>query len=231
MSPYLHQFTGTTSYEVVGKVVTPKDEGVNKLETAIWVSTVGLRACYAASGPMYVDSLVTFDGHCSAGPGPLEYRWTFGDGSAVVDWNADSVIVHHTYATAGQYSATLQVRVQGTSTTDDTTTIVTIVLPVTAVIRGPDYVSTSGTYYWSAWPSGGTAPYHYQWYYQRSGQSEDPVGSDSRSYSQWVTVEQNPYIFTLRVVVTDAAQRTGQATCHVQVGGDLRRPLIPPVCY
>ncbi len=230
MSPYRHVFTESQSYEVVGKVVSPADNGHDRLESAIWVSTVGLRACYAIGGALYVDSVLTFDGNCSAGPGPLEYRWTFGDGSPAVEWSADSVLVHHAYHASGPFTARLQVRVQGTQTEDDSTTALTILVPIATLIRGVNYVSGSGTYFWRAWPSGGTAPYHYQWYYQRAGEGEYQVGADSVAYGQWVGVEASEYHFTLRVVVTDGAFGSGQATCHVQVGGYPNRPLMPPVC-
>ena len=46
----------------------------------------------------------------SGGQAPLEYRWDFGDGTAVTAWSTTSNNISHTYASAGHYSVLVQVR-------------------------------------------------------------------------------------------------------------------------
>jgi PKD domain len=228
VSPLRHYFLGAYGYAVVGNPTAP--DGSSADQDTIWVATGPLTACLSTSGALRPDSLITFNAGCSVGAGPLEYRWTFGDGSPVVDWSVNNVVVHHAYASPGQYGATLQVRLQGTYAEDDTTTTLVIAAPLTAVIRGVNEIHTSGTYTWSAMVSGGASPFHYQWYYRQPPQSEHSVGTDSYRYSQYVNAS-SPYYFILRVVVTDASQQSAQATCTVEVGLYGPQPkYIPPAC-
>lgn len=215
--PYRKVFSGTKVYTVVGNPTAPNGASADQDTITVSVTaTDTAAACFTYSGTMQVNTPVTFDGGCSSGTGPLEYRWTFGDGSPVVDWNADSTVVHHTYTWPGQYAATLEVRVQGTSVVDDTSQTMTIAEPLAVTLDGTFDIFSAGYYTWSAVASGGAPPYHYRWYYRRQGQSEVQVGSDSYEYFRYVTMGR--YTFILRVVVTDATQQSAQTQRSVQVG-------------
>lgn len=228
VSPLRHYFTQSQTYVVVGNPTAP--DGTSADRDTIWVATGPLTACFTTLGALRPDSLITFDGGCSIGAGRLEYRWTFGDGSPAVAWNPDSAVVHHVYTSAGQFTVTLQVRVQGTSTEADTSRTVTIATPLSAVIHGVNEIFSSGTYTWSTVVAGGTSPFHYQWYYRQPPQSEHSVGTDSYQYGQYVNAG-SPYYFILRVVVTDGSQQSAQATCHVDVGIYGPQPkYVPPAC-
>ena len=98
--------------------------------------------------------------------------------------------------------------------------------PLTADIQGPTQVWSSGDCTWTAAPTGGVSPYHYQWYYRRQGESEVPVGTDAGSYTRYITVEPTGYVVWIRVVVTDAAEQAAGHTQLVEVGGGAH-PLRP----
>lgn len=118
-------------------------------------------------------------------------------------------------------------------TTPEVTRAILIEGPAPAlsvVVEGPAQVSFSGYCTWTAVPSGGVSPFHYQWYYRRQGQSELPVGSDANSYTRFITVEPTGYVVWIRAVVTDAAQKTAQDIQLVEVGGGARPIPLRRIC-
>ena len=220
-SPALWSFgQGAEPFRVVGRVVAPHhlqmDSGIVRLGDSIIVTTVAPDACFAVSGPLWVDSLLAFDGRCSTGLGVLQYCWTFGDGSSV-DWSSDSALVHHAYGASGSYSVTLRVRRAGsTAPVDSTTDAITISAPLWVRLLGYDYITASGTYTWTSVPHDGVPPYgSYRWYYQEEGSSEDSVGAKP-TYRRYVPATK-VYSFRLRTTVRDAVPTTAEDTLWVDV--------------
>ncbi|HEX8691900.1 MAG TPA: S8 family serine peptidase [Longimicrobium sp.] len=87
-----------------------------------------------------------------------------------------------------------------------------IVNPLTVTIGGPSSVLPNRTCYWWASASGGTPGYTYNWY-----RNSTWVGSGEDLY-----VNTGSSSFTLKVVVTDAAGATAQATKSVTVSSTAR---------
>ena len=236
-SPLRHTYLVPAVYKVVGNVTAPAGDSVDQdsLTVAVYPAPPPPprpTACFTHSGMAQVGSSLTFDGSCSTGSGALEYLWSFGDNSPPAGWSADSIVVHHTYTTAGPYTVTLAVLDQSTSLQDDTSVTLGI-LPAETLsvsIHGTNDIVTSGTYAWMTLAGGGQSPYHYQWYYQPEGENEVPVGSDSTWYSRYVTTGPTVYHFTLRVAVKDAVQDSAQALCYVQVEAGTSGPLIVRTC-
>jgi len=91
--------------------------------------------------------------------------------------------------------------------------------PLSNSISGTDYITVSRRYYWSASASGGITPYTYMtWDYYRPPGSTDSVGYGS-SYSRYVTVEEDSYIFRLQNYVKDQTPDTARARQFVDVEG------------
>ena len=224
VSPGLGRFPDTRTYQVVGRVVAPHDTSMEvgelELGASIYVTTVVLDACFSVTGYPVAGQTLTLDGHCSSGAAALEYRWTFGDGGGV-DWHADSVAVHHAYAGAGSYPATLWVRRAGTTApVDSTRQTLSIVGPLWVHLNGYDHIATSGTYTWTSQPHEGAPPYRpYAWYYQEDGAEEALVGTAS-TYRRYVSVKSSPYAFRLRNTVQDAIPTAAEDTLWVDVASD-----------
>lgn len=225
--PKLHSFavaSGIQPFRVVARVTEPYQNGTSNpgrvQQDTIFVTVVGLNASFTVSGSPIAGQPVTFNGSGSEGFKPLEYRWDFGDQTPPTSWSAADSIKQHMYSSPGTYTASLWVRrTSSTAPTDSASQPVSVggSAPVVVVIEGVDIITASGTYEWHALATGGVPPYHYQWYYRRSGQAEQPVGSDSPWYSRYVSVAKTAYAFRLRNVVTDAAQQTDQAVHWVDV--------------
>ena len=223
VSPALKTFSfrPAEAYRVVGRVVAPHDTSMEvgelELGASIYVTTVELSACFSVTGFRVTGQLLTFDGHCSSGADTLAYRWTFGDGGGV-DWPADSVVVHHAYAAAGSYPATLWVRRAGTTApVDSTTQTLSIAGPLWVHLDGYDHIATSGTYAWTSQPHEGAPPYYpFAWYYQEEGSGETLVYNGA-TYRRYVTVRWPPYAFRLRTTVQDAIPTSAEDTLWVDV--------------
>ena len=75
------------------------------------------------------------------------------------------------------------------------------VLPLGTSMNGPTSIMSSGTYTWTASPSGGDGAYTYQWAYRNYGSSTwVGLGSGSTQSREILASTLN---FTIRVIVTD----------------------------
>ncbi len=157
---------------------------------------------------------VSFTGSASGGVAPYNYSWSFGDGST-----GSGTSVTHTYASVGNYSATLTVTdSSGTKATKSTPISVVASLPplpVTASAQ-PSSGSAPLAVTLTATPSGGTSPYTATWQFgdgsSGSGLTATHTYSVAGSYRASVTV-------------TDATGRIGTTTAYVNVTGGASAPL------
>ncbi len=99
------------------------------------------------------------------------------------------------------------------STTDVNYSCPAIATPLSASVSGTDYEYFAGggcrSRSWTATPSGGTAPYTYQWYYNGS------AAGTASTYTRSVCAATGS--FQLRVVVTDSTGATAQKYHDVMV--------------
>ena len=131
-----HSYLQNGSYDV--KVFVQDDVG-NQTESAsisvVVVDAAPVAVLRAVPSLIRAGSAITFDGGASydinAGGSIATYTFTFGDGSSSVSGSASSV--QHTYATAGEYQATL-VCVDAGGTSSQTASVVVKVLPATLVV-------------------------------------------------------------------------------------------------
>ena len=133
---------------------------------------------------------VTFNATVSGGTPNYTYSWTFGDGQTGTGQNPA-----HTYASAGNYTATLTVKdsvnTQGSSSVN---IIVNAVTPLTvAATASPTSGIAPLTVNFSASASGGTSGYTYSWNFgdgvTLTGQSVSHVYSTAGSYTATVTAK------------------------------------------
>jgi PKD repeat protein len=185
-----HTYTGPGTFTAT-LTITDSSAGT-AVATAVVVVSPSLGASASASvsqGPAPL--AVTFTGTTSGGLGPFTYAWNFGDGVSSTIQNPS-----HTYAVAGNYTATLAVtdanRVLANAT-QLTITVTPILAVSTSALPGagdaPLTVAFTGT------PSGGTAPYSYAWTFGDGSTSTSP--SPSHTYSSAGS-------FNATLTVTDA---------------------------
>lgn len=84
--------------------------------------------------------------------------------------------------------------------------------PVRVSISGPTFISTAGTYTWTASPAGGAGGYTFQWSYRNAGSGTWTGLGSGQTQSRFISAS-TPN-FTIRVVVTSAG-RTASATQSV----------------
>jgi subtilisin family serine protease len=90
---------------------------------------------------------------------------------------------------------------------------------LSASIGGPTWISTDGSYTWTAYASGGTGSYSYQWQYSSDGFSFYDVGTGD-SYTTYAGG--GNYSFWLRAIVTSGDQTAAPAervTVSTSCGG------------
>jgi predicted extracellular nuclease/PKD repeat protein len=99
-----------------------------------------LAAGFTSNSPVLIGTESVFT-NMTAGPGPINYEWDFGDGSAAVTDEHPS----HTYAAAGVYTVILTAtNASGSSTATDTFEVYSyrVFLPLVARDAGPESAST-----------------------------------------------------------------------------------------
>ncbi|MFL5385193.1 MAG: S8 family serine peptidase [Longimicrobiaceae bacterium] len=89
-------------------------------------------------------------------------------------------------------------------------------------ISGTNWIDTNGTYTWTATPSGGNGVYSYQWQYSSNGTSFSNVGTNSPTYSRYVSIS-GGLPFWIRVNVTSVVT-TATATRKVIVDDGICSP-------
>jgi hypothetical protein len=131
-----HSYLQNGSYDV--KVFVQDDVGNQTESTSISIvvaDAAPVAVLRAVPSLIRAGSAITFDAGASydinAGGSIATYTFSFGDGSSNVSGSASSV--QHTYATAGEYQATL-VCVDAGGTSSQTASVVVKVLPATLVV-------------------------------------------------------------------------------------------------
>ena len=106
-----HAYSAAGTYEVILEVTDDFGSTDTATETVVVSDVAGLAATFTASpSPATVGTTVTLDASGStpgAGATITNYRWDFGDGSALVD--TTTPVTSHTYAAAGAFTITLTV--------------------------------------------------------------------------------------------------------------------------
>jgi PKD repeat protein len=198
-----HLFANAGTYTVT--LTVTDDLGVSTAATATVTVDSSPTAAFSASAtstaPASPGGTVSFNGSGSSDPvGTItDYSWNFGDGSPVDDTGATSTATH-TYATRGNYTATLTVTNDAgqTSTTQQTVTVddppTASVTPSATVSVPSSPVSFSSTAA-SPDPTGSIA--NYSWNF---GDGTTLSGATDTNPSHTYT---SPGVYTVTLTVTD----------------------------
>lgn len=113
-------------------------------------------------------------------------------------------VYDHTFASGGTYNIKLEKRSEGGTPANVTHSVGVTGSPLTAYIGGPTWINHPGNYTWTAYASGGSPPYTYQWWYKKlaGGSWQLMSGATAASYTRYVGYSDEA--FRLRVYVTDA---------------------------
>jgi PKD repeat protein len=180
---------------------------------AIRVSSAGTPLAVTASANVTsgtVPLAVGFSSSPTGGSGAYSYHWTFGDGGTSTK-NDPS----HTYSSAGTYAANVTVTDSKGHTAGATVAISAGPAPLAVSISAT--LPSAGSpllYNFSAHAKGGTKPYSYLW--QIAGLAA-PLTGENVSYQF-----RGPGTYAVTAVVTDATNRSANATVNVTVEAPLR---------
>jgi len=149
---------------------------------------------YSPTSPQ-ITQQVTFSGSASGGTSPYSFSWSFGDGL-----NGAGATVSHAYSAAGTFTVILTVKDGGipqqTATSQQSVTITSPPPTLTASFTyNPSSPQVGQQITFTAFASGGTAPYTYSWIF---GDGSTGTGATvTHSYSSAGT-------FTVILKVTDS---------------------------
>lgn len=211
--------------DAAGRTVTSSNVSVsiafNVSTLTAGLSASSVSASQTGDGTLATGSVVATP---SGGTSPYTYAWTYvsGDSSiAVNDSGAQSVTFSRTGTAGNCYSSVWQCVVTDADSSTANAGTVTITLTfntpalsvslsgtsVTATLTGSGTATTTPTI--TATPSGGTAPYTYNWQYISGDLSVYPTNptSSSTDFAQFGSPEFT-YISNYRCVVTDSASNT-----------------------
>jgi PKD repeat protein len=142
---------------------------------------------------------VSFTGTSSGGLGPINYVWTFGDGTP----SSTAQNPGHTYTTAGTYTVTLNATDANRVSASAAPLTVTVVAPLSgSSASGPRAGDAPFTASFSGTAVGGTPPYTYAWTFG------DGAGSSAQNPSHTYTIAGT---YTVNLTVTDAGNQTASA--------------------
>jgi hypothetical protein len=108
-----------------------------------------------------------------------------------------------------------------------------VVVPVGVSISGPgaspDSIGLEGNYTWTASASGGDgSSFTYQWEQRQAGGAWSNVGSNSPTYSRFVSATEACTTYELRVTATSGGQ-SGSNTFTYAVKCSIEEPLVPEI--
>jgi len=225
--PFLTSYSSqdTATFLVRGLVSQPYESGSGSapgmLTSAITVHVVPPVSCFVHSDTLAAHASIHFNGSCSSAyPGGMydkSLNWDWGDGTSS-GWQGGIDTASHTYSAAGNYTVRLDVRRVFSTAPVVSSSQPLQVSAVVAGITGPDIIWSTGSYTWYSSVSGGQSPFHYKWYYKKGG-TESLVDSVNASYTRTVSTAGAPYVFRIRLVVTDAQPDTANVIYWVDVPG------------
>lgn len=210
-----HTYTVSGSYTAV-LTVTDTTGASSTASVQIKASAAAALTASASANPTsgVAPLSVTFTGSGSGGAPPYTYSWSYGDGSS-----GTGAATSHTYASVGNYSATLIVTdSSGAKSTQSVAISVLASLPplVVQVTGSPTSGAAPLSVAFTATTTSGTSPYTGTWDFgdgsTGSGMSASHSYSVAGSYKATVTVK-------------DSSGRTGQASTYVNVTGGASSPL------
>lgn len=144
---------------------------------------------------------VSFSSAAVGGLAPYSYSWTFGDGST-----SGAAQVHHAYATAGNYTATVTIHdALGEVATSSVSVEVVAPLSVAAAASASAAVAPAAITF-TATTGGGLGPYSYAWSF-----GDGSSGTGATATHTFATAGN----FTATVTASDGANE--QAVSHVAV--------------
>ncbi len=127
-----HVYTRAGTYTVYLTATNACGVSSAQAEVSPCAAPAGLTMAYAPR-PLLRGQTGTFTATLSAGSAPVHYLWSFGDSTPP----AEGAVVHHTYAAAGRYTATLSVwndcgSLQGRLPVEVTVPLFQVYLPLVA---------------------------------------------------------------------------------------------------
>jgi PKD repeat protein len=179
----------------------------------LWINGAGSPLAAAASGTPTTGNAplkVAFTGSATGGTAPYTFSWSFGDGTAPSTAQNPS----HTYATAGNYTATLTVTDSASPAVQSTSAVLVrvnavgqqLVATASAVPTSgqiPLHVSFTGT------GTGGTPPYTFSWRFG-DGSAANTTQNPSHTYASAGT-------YPAKLTVTDASSPRHTASSTVNI--------------
>lgn len=164
--------------------------------------TVASIQAVPSEGPMPLST--EFSGDVVGGEGPLEYRWTFGDGL----WSTQPAPTHE-YGWLGEYNVQLDVS-DGGKTVKRASTMVRVTAPELKVtgLATPDTAVAGASFDFSSRLEGGIPPFRFLWSFENASFSYEP--NASRRFL-------GPGVFSVELTVVDWIGEWRMASVNVTV--------------